>query len=259
MTFIYALRDPDDQTIRYVGKADSLEKRLQCHLRESSLKYHTRKNCWIKSLLSQSKKPVITILEIVNDAEWQARERYWIAILQEQGANLTNGTRGGDGLCNPSIDVRERIAAGHRGKPLTLEHRAKIAQGNRGKQLSEKQRQVLARPKPPEWIIKAGQVSSKLRCGKPLPEEWRQKISVANTGRVMSEETKMKISNANRGNTYNRGRLLSDDHKTKISKAKQGNTARKGQACSIDHKKKLSVSLKLYHERKRQQLNGNSI
>lgn len=49
-------------------------------------------------------------LEVTTAKNWKAREAYWIASLGAAGNRLTNSTDGGDGLINPSKDVRKRIA-----------------------------------------------------------------------------------------------------------------------------------------------------
>lgn len=57
-TFIYTLKDPITDEIRYVGKSDDPKNRLVEHLKKS--KYNkTHKNNWIISLLDKDLKPIL--------------------------------------------------------------------------------------------------------------------------------------------------------------------------------------------------------
>jgi hypothetical protein len=55
-----------------------------------------------------------------------------------------------------------------------------------------------------------------------------------------SEESKKKMSEANKGNTYNKGRKMSEKTKEKISEANKGNTYNKGRKHSDEAKRKMS-------------------
>lgn len=98
-TTVYVLKDPRDGAIRYVGKTvQPLKVRLGAHIRRSSEK-KTHRDCWIAGLLAAGYLPTIKAVECVPAAaDWQARERHWIAELRRQGAALTNITPGGDGI-----------------------------------------------------------------------------------------------------------------------------------------------------------------
>ena len=57
--FIYALKDPLTNEIKYIGKTcNKLKKRLYYHLYEIK-KYNNKKTCWIKSLLNKKLIPII--------------------------------------------------------------------------------------------------------------------------------------------------------------------------------------------------------
>jgi len=91
---IYALCEPDSLEIRYVGKAIDLEARMRSHAHESkSLKFHTRKVNWLRSLGTDA--PVVKVLAVVSRDNWEEEERYWIAKLRKQGCDLTNFADGG--------------------------------------------------------------------------------------------------------------------------------------------------------------------
>jgi len=100
MVFIYTLSDPISKEIRYVGKTNyALKDRLAKHL---CTKERNHRGNWIKSLLNKNLKPVIDLLEIVADKDWQFIEQYWIAQFKAWGFNLVNLTKGGEsGIISP--------------------------------------------------------------------------------------------------------------------------------------------------------------
>lgn len=100
MTFIYGLFHPETGELRYVGKANHIEKRLKSHLRDSSRR-NTPLYCWMRTLASA---PRIDVLEQVVDADWKEAERRLIA-LHRAGGRLLNLADGGDEPMCP-VDVR---------------------------------------------------------------------------------------------------------------------------------------------------------
>lgn len=88
--YIYSLKNSITNEIRYVGKTINIKKRYSQHLVD---KRQTHKRCWIDSLLKENIKPVIDILEICDENNWEEREIYWI----NQYDNLTNHKKGGNG------------------------------------------------------------------------------------------------------------------------------------------------------------------
>lgn len=95
---IYKLIDPRSNEIRYVGKTKkTLRKRLYEHLTKRNLIPKTHKNNWVKQLLNEGFKPIIEIVEVVNELNWKEREMYHIKKLKTDGIKLTNTTDGGDG------------------------------------------------------------------------------------------------------------------------------------------------------------------
>jgi DNA-binding XRE family transcriptional regulator len=93
---IYALLDPRDSTIRYVGMSRNAQRRLFQHLLGDSR--NEEKNGWIRELLDGGFYPTLYILEEVEsqradvDAYSLAceRERYWINAYLQSGAPLLN-------------------------------------------------------------------------------------------------------------------------------------------------------------------------
>lgn len=90
-TFIYGLKEPNGE-IRYVGKADDVNRRLRQH-KSNARKEKSHKVSWIKSCLNRGIDIELVILEEVGYDVWHEREVYWI----KQFHNLTNHNKGGKG------------------------------------------------------------------------------------------------------------------------------------------------------------------
>lgn len=88
VVYIYALCDPRTNEVRYVGKTNNINKRLSAHIKEKS---NTLKCNWIKSLTKIGMLPLIQIIDISNNENWQIKEQYWIGMFP----NLLNMAEGG--------------------------------------------------------------------------------------------------------------------------------------------------------------------
>jgi len=97
---------------------------------------------------------------------------------------LHNRTNGGEGISNPSIATREKLAYAKRNESVETRLKRSIAAKN--------------------------------RVRTPLSEETKKRISEANTGKKRSVAAKEKMSQRKKGS------LLTDEHKNKISKALEG-------------------------------------
>lgn len=95
-TFIYALVDPRNEEIFYVGKADVPKRRLKHHLNNSYRRNNARLFDRIMSI-KQHGRPTMAILEKCATEAWQDRERFWIKSLKDGGAPLLNVSPGGSG------------------------------------------------------------------------------------------------------------------------------------------------------------------
>lgn len=161
--FIYALKEPDTEKIRYVGVSNNPKNRLRTHFC-SAKTGNTHRACWIRSLVRRGLKPVLEIIDEVLDSEWRQLEVAYIDYFRECGCDLVNGTSGGDGMLNPTDETRKNIRqacesrwtrhthpmlgkkhsetskelmrASKSGTKQSLEHRANISIGNQGKQMS---------------------------------------------------------------------------------------------------------------------------
>jgi hypothetical protein len=128
-TYIYTLQDPISNEIRYVGKTDYLKQRLYAHIIECKTDRKTHKINWIKSLLENGLRPVISVLDEVESDEWEYWERFWIQQLNQWGLRLTNISSGG---CSGNdykrnIDTKEKMSKSKLGCTLTEEHKKNIS------------------------------------------------------------------------------------------------------------------------------------
>lgn len=87
-TFIYALRCPNSQELRYVGKSDEPDRRLLQHLQSPSRNAEVA--AWMASLVEDGKQPELIILERVSVDRWRHAEIRWTKRLRDEGAPLFN-------------------------------------------------------------------------------------------------------------------------------------------------------------------------
>lgn len=92
-TFIYALRDPRDGRVRYVGKTENIERRISCHLASRDRSPRGR---WMADLHKSRLRPLAVVLQEVDVERWQDAERRWIRRLSRR-VRLLNGINGGGG------------------------------------------------------------------------------------------------------------------------------------------------------------------
>jgi hypothetical protein len=138
-TFIYALVDPRNQTIRYIGKSVRPKIRLATHLAPSSLKKPSHKNHWIKCLLELGLKPIMEIIgEIDYRDDWTIQEKRWIASIRSLAPGyppLTNDADGGEGIegCVMPESIRRKISQANRGVPKSMEARIQFSKGQKNR------------------------------------------------------------------------------------------------------------------------------
>ena len=105
---IYALIDPRNDSIRYVGMTTiTIEIRLDRHIRCRN-RNNNHKNKWIRKLISMGMTPSVVLIEIVGHSMWQKREMYWIDYCRKMGCNLVNATAGGDGFIELDDEAKQR-------------------------------------------------------------------------------------------------------------------------------------------------------
>lgn len=108
-TYIYVLKDPRTDQVRYVGKTDYVKRRYRRHIKEHT---HSHKSYWVRSLLEQGVYPSLEVIEECDKSVWQEREIYWIAFFKSQNADLVNSHNGGSGALgySPSEETRKKIS-----------------------------------------------------------------------------------------------------------------------------------------------------
>ena len=115
---IYALCQPIEKwktgPVRYVGKTvNTVWHRVRAHSYASKGAPRLPVRRWLKKQMEAGNPFHIRHLEVVPPgADWEARERFWIAKFRSEGADLLNLTDGGEGL---------------HGMARTPAHKAKIA------------------------------------------------------------------------------------------------------------------------------------
>lgn len=136
---IYSLIDPVTGQVRYIGKTSiKLEYRLQKHIKfAEKSKLHVSN--WINKLLKDNLKPIIELVDEVNNDEWQYWEQFYINLFKVWGFDLTNLTLGGEG----SLGMKKV------GKPHTQETKDKISSKNK------------LIKKTPEWNLKVAKAQYK--------------------------------------------------------------------------------------------------
>lgn len=101
---IYALADPRDGSIRYIGITYNVYSRMRQHSRCAG--ENARKNAWIQELQSLQLMFVMWSLEKTTTIEEAlARELYWIRHYISKGADLTNVA----GMPEPGYFDEERL------------------------------------------------------------------------------------------------------------------------------------------------------
>jgi GIY-YIG catalytic domain/NUMOD3 motif len=183
--FVYALKDPRNGDVRYVGWTVDLKRRLYLHVWHSDKEKEKNswKARWIRSVIADGFHPEITVLESGIGTGWKQAEPKWIAHFRALGSNLTNLTDGGDGTPGAvrSEETRRRISESGKGTGKWKKGVAAAAEVNRGRKY------------PREQVEK----SAATRRGKKLSEQARINMAAAARRRPpVSDETKAKLSAA---------------------------------------------------------------
>lgn len=132
---VYALVDPRDDTVRYVGVTTlPLRRRLATHLTPRSLSFQSARTTWLESLIAEGLRPVVRAIETVTGDGWMDAERRWIAYY---GDRLTNVAKGGHGTSGArySDESRARISRALKGKTKSAEHRHHLSVSARNRKV----------------------------------------------------------------------------------------------------------------------------
>lgn len=209
---IYILKCPRTGRVRYVGKTSkTLQWRLDAHLSDAQSKRLGRRGTWLRSLIRDGLKPVIELDYIVADGQsWQEIERERISFYRSVGCDLVNGTEGGEGLYEPTDEVRARMSASRK--------------------------VLLATPEGKEISRRGGLKSGPLNKGKVRTIEQRVRIAAGHTGRIVSAETRAKMSASQLKRTDKRG--------PQSEEARRWASQRQiGKKLSAEHRAKISAGL----------------
>lgn len=196
--YIYALVDPREGEIRYVGKSQNPHHRLCEHYRHSNAKYNPHKYAWLIGLRTIGLAPETKILETVQFGAWQDREKFWIAHLKECGARLLNITDGGDGGSTfkgrkhtEASKIKSRLAhLGQRtwlGRKHSQKSKDKIGLAHTGRSLSESHKASIA----------ASMLGCQNSLGVRPSAETRLKLSLIHKGMKHKPETIRKMIASN--------------------------------------------------------------
>jgi len=224
---VYALQDPRDGAVRYVGFTADAQRRLGRHIRDArSSKGHNHRVNWIKALLKEGLEPSMVVVETGIGDNWADKERGWIRFFLDLGCRLTNGTDGGDGVpgCKFSAKHCANISAAKKGHAVSTEARAKISAFWKGRKL------------PPHTV------------------EYRHRMSIAKTGRKHSPEARAKMSTSHTGMKQSaetvekrvatfRGTKRSPEIRARMSEAAR---RRKSPPLSAEHRARISASMRKF-------------
>ena len=235
---IYGLYDPTDETklIRYVGySSKSIDRRICEHVAESKARVSCHRHKWIRSLIRKGVKPAFVKIEAVTADNWQSRETFWIAFYQGQ---LVNSTSGGEGLINPSEEVRSRISKATKGKNIGNKHRQGIPH-------DDKSRMAISNGLANSSKKRAADDARRGKPGHRISEESKRKISEANKGRRRPDASRLVAEmNANRVGSFWVTNGLDSKQVKQSSDIPYG--WRKGRVSPSDEsKEKASKSIKL--------------
>lgn len=97
---IYALVDPRNEEVRYIGfTTQKLRSRLTAHLYQAK-KPNGRQiylGNWLRQLLLLNHIPRIILIDKGMGESWKTTEQNWISAYKSVGAKLTNCSKGGEG------------------------------------------------------------------------------------------------------------------------------------------------------------------
>jgi len=194
--YIYALRDPENGDIFYVGKSTSPTTRYRGHFKSARSFSNKLLHLKVQKMRDSGSPPVLTILEVCGD-DWRVRERSWIAFLRGASVALENITAGGLGATfghfGPLRDSAERAVRIRREwwkwwnsltpeqksienkKKMTESTKTKLSLARKGIPQSEAHKMaVIASKNTPEFHVKAS--LSQKRVWAEMSPEKRSKI-----------------------------------------------------------------------------------
>lgn len=130
---LYVIYSTKDFKVKYVGITKrSTEVRLKDHLK-NIYRLKTYKDKWMISCLNDGYDIRIKTVRCCNTSEEvNLAEINLISYLLSKNYKLTNSTAGGDGILNPSNDVRKKISESRKRYKWTDESRLKLSNSKKG-------------------------------------------------------------------------------------------------------------------------------
>ena len=127
---IYGLKLKNMDEIRYIGMTSKIiESRLDEHIKYTSKLKHKNAN-WIKK--HKDNIEIILIEDNIDTKEGAFnKEIQYIKLFKSFGANLTNGTLGGEG--NLTQETKDKISKSSKGRIQTQETKDKISKTTKGR------------------------------------------------------------------------------------------------------------------------------
>lgn len=232
---VYALVDPHNNELRYVGKSSRGMKRPRKHLTACGRRGDTHRHCWLKQMFKDegTVPSIIVLCECETEVEALAWEVQFIALFRTAGFRLTNLTDGGEGMSGYKVsdETKRKLAEFNKGHKHSDEHKRKIAEGIKGRVRTDEHKQR---------ISEAQKGSEK--CATHL-----HKVQEANKGSKRSYESRCKMSEAGK-----RRGSPSAETRRKISESSRN--------MSVETRRKISESLKeTIKNKKRNNNNGTTV
>ncbi len=119
METIYIYTLSDSLGVRYVGQTKNLKLRYYRHIFDGKNNGGKNKRCsWVKSLLNKNEKPIMEIIDEINEKEWVFWEQYWISQFKTWGFKLVNDSDGGEGSYGRKVsdETKNKMSLAKKGK-----------------------------------------------------------------------------------------------------------------------------------------------
>lgn len=154
--YIYALIDPRNNHIKYVGQTMYIKRRFWTHKNDKNNTIKSHRINWIKSL--KDLEPELLILDQCLETDWEFWEKYWISQCKTWGFKLTNLTEGGQGTIRKqskeekikrglvakgkkrSEKTRKLMSESRMGMKFTEQHKLNLSLSHKGKAPKTKKR-----------------------------------------------------------------------------------------------------------------------
>ena len=107
VVYIYALKEPETDEIRYIGKTIDVSARRSGHYLDKS---KSPKGAWISGLRLRNQKPKFEIIEKCNEDNWREREKHHVSLARilvgERLLNVVDGGGGHSGIHDGGVMKR---------------------------------------------------------------------------------------------------------------------------------------------------------